>query len=171
MKGFHAGVHTLIDEPTYVEEMGSFIAKHVRKFSINERHSVKFDVKRIKDEHYFVKRAYQLLKSKDNPVDADSFQWRTNLVRCLEHILKTEFRNTRDFKEKCRNFLAKTKSKSVVRSPGKRIMRARNKLKWNQEKLMEELGIRSRTTIHRYEKDLVYPSAKVMKWLNKVEKQ
>ena len=160
----------VIGEPTLVLDMDKLFAK----YAIKEIQGVKIDLRRIKDKHYFVKKAYQIITNPNRPTDSDSFQWRTNLVRYLEYMLKTQFRNTRDFKEKCKNFLASTRTKeeteNITRSAGKRIIRARKKIKWTQERLAKELGFRSRKTIQRYENESMYPSAKVLSWLNKVEK-
>jgi DNA-binding XRE family transcriptional regulator len=165
-----ADVITVIDEATLVLDMDKLLAK----YAIKEIQGVKIDLRRIKDKRYFVKKAYQIITNPNRPTDSDSFQGRTNLVRCLEYMLKTQFRNTRDFKEKCKDFLANTRTKeeteNITRSAGKRIMRARKKLKWTQGRLAKELGFKSRKTIQRYENESMYPSAKVSNWLNKVEK-
>lgn len=162
------GIITVIDEPTYVEDMGKLLAK----YAIKETQGVKFDIRRIKDKRYFVKKAYQIISNPDRPNDADSVQWRVLLVRCLEQMLKTEFRNTRDFKEKCKSFIKRSKTEEDIRrSVGKRIIRARKKLEWDQKKLAEFLGYRSRKTIQRYENDSVYPPIKILNWLKGVEVQ
>lgn len=162
-------------EPDYLKKQSSRLEKILGKHSTVIIFGVEIDTRKIKNKAYFVKKAYQIISNPDRPTDSDSFQLRTNIVRCLEYMLKAQFKNTRDFKEKCKNFLARTKAKegtkNITRSAGKRIIRARKKLKWTQERLAEESGFRSRKTIQRYENDLMYPPVKVINWLKEVEKQ
>lgn len=54
---------------------------------------------------------------------------------------------------------------------GARIKRRRKKLGWTQARLAKHLGLNSKTTIAKYEKDERQPSKKVIEWLKEAEKK
>ena len=89
----------VIDEPTLFLDMDKLLAKYPNK----EICGVKIDLRRINDKRYLVKKLYQIILDPDRPTDAASVQWRVNVIRCLENMLRTDFKNTRDFKRKIEN--------------------------------------------------------------------
>ena len=95
------GVLWIIDEPTWVKDIDGLIANYVASYAdrlvIKDIQGIKFDIRRLQDKRYFVKKAFQIISSRNTPCDSDSFQWRVLLVQCLENLMNTQFKNTRDF--------------------------------------------------------------------------
>lgn len=157
------GVITIINEPTYIEDLDGLISKYSEELAIKDIQGVKFDIRRIKDKRYVVKKLYQILTNPNNPTDANSFQWRVRTVSCLENLLNTQFTNTRDFKRKTKNYL---KNYEVRKKPvTERIKKARKKNGWTQRELAKQLGFKSHVAIVNYEKGKRYPPRKVFQWL------
>ncbi len=155
-------VTTIINEPTYIEDISKLILKYQKKTI----HGVEIDCNKIEDKRYFVKKAFQILSNRDFPKNADGTQWRTLLIHVLEKLLRTQFQNTRDLKHKINNFL---KNYEVRNKPaGERIERARRKKKWSQRELAEHLGYKSHVSIAQYEKGLRYPPQRVFDWLDEL---
>ena len=153
----------VIDEPTHVEDINALIGKHAKKVLVKKIHGIDVDISRLKDKRYYVKKASQILNNPDRPLDADSVQWRALLVQCLERLLKTQFANTADFKQKIDSFLRGYEVRKD--DPAERIKRARKKKKWTQKQLADYLGYKSHAAIAQFEKGLRYPSKKVFQWL------
>jgi transcriptional regulator with XRE-family HTH domain len=56
-----------------------------------------------------------------------------------------------------------------MKTPGQRMIKARKKIGWSQERLAKYFGFKSKGTIANYENDLRYPPEGVFKWLKKIE--
>ena len=82
-------------------------------------------------------------------------------------MLNTEFKNTRDLRQKVQKYLKGYEIRKG--STGERIQRARKKLGVTQKELAKELGYKNHTAIAQFEKGLRYPPGKVFKWLEGVE--
>lgn len=165
MKGFHAGVHTLIDEPTYVPNVHKLVAGYVKKNRFRELWGIKVDVEKFcSDDYYFVKKSRQIIEKAD--------RYPTGLIPILEQVMMTDFKHTRDYKEKVKKYLANNKGNGRKRiiPVERRLVKARKKLGWTQDRLAEELGYNSRKTIQRYEDGSQYPPKRVFKWLDSIEK-
>ena len=117
----------VIRESTHVEGMDKLLGKFAKKLLVRNIHGVDVDVTRTKDRRYFVKKAYQILCSTNHPEESNVTQWRTLLVQCLENLLNTEFKNTRDLRQKVEKYL---KGYDIRKGTAEeRIKRARKKLK------------------------------------------
>jgi transcriptional regulator with XRE-family HTH domain len=68
--------------------------------------------------------------------DADSVQKKIGIIRELERLTKSDFKNTDDFHAKIKTFL--TNGKAL--SPGKQLQIARKKMGYTQTRLGVELG-------------------------------
>ena len=155
-------VITVINEPTLVLDMDKLISK----YAIKEIQGVEIDLRRIKDKRYFVKKLYQIISNPDRPTDADSFQWRLKAVKVLEKMLRTDFKNTRDFRRKVENYLKNYEIRKG--SAAYRIKKARKKLRLTQKQAAEHLGFKTHVTFVNYEKGKRYPPDKVFRWLEEV---
>jgi DNA-binding XRE family transcriptional regulator len=142
------------------------LEKIAEKYTILNIDRIVIDLERIKDKRYFVKKAYQILTDPNRPTDADSVQWRVNLVRYLESMFGTEFNNTRDFKRETANYLKNYEIRKGT--AGDRIKKARKKAGLTQKELAARLGYKTHVTILNYEKGKRYPEEKVFQWLNEV---
>jgi DNA-binding XRE family transcriptional regulator len=154
-----AGVITVIDQPTYVEDMDSLISKYITK----EVQGIMIDLRRIDDKRYLVKKLYQILSNPNSPRDAYSVQVRTNIVQLLEKLQRTEFINTRDLRRKVDQYLGSYELRT--RPVGEKIKRVRKKLKLTQAELAKHLGLSSRVQIAYLENGHRYPPSKIFKWL------
>ena len=85
---------------------------------------------------------------------------------CLERLLKTQFTNTADFRQKVDSFLRGYEVRKA--DPPVRIKKARKKKKWTQQQLADHLGYKSHAAIAQLEKGLRFPPKKVFKWLEEV---
>jgi DNA-binding XRE family transcriptional regulator len=147
--------------------MDKLLEGWVKKRLVRNIHGIEVDVTRIKDRRYFVKKAYQILSSTNHPEDSNVIQWRTLLVQCLENLLNTEFKNTRDLRQKVEKYL---KGYNIRKgTAAERIQRARKKKKLTQKELAKDLGYKSHVAIAQFEKGLRYPPKKVFEWLEGVE--
>jgi len=87
--------------------MDQLLSKYANLLSTKEIYGVKFDVRRIKEKPYFVKLLYQIIiKSNKGEIDVP-IQFRVIAVNTLEKILKTNFKSTKEFKQKVNNYLRK----------------------------------------------------------------
>lgn len=153
-------------EKSKIEKLIGVITAYTDKLAIKDIQGIKVDVRQIKDIRYFVKKGYQILTNPNRPNDSDSVQWRVQLVRCLESLLNTQFRNTRDFRRKIKEYL---KNYEIRKKPvGDRIKKARKKLGLTQKQVAEQLGFKSHVAIVNYEKGKRYPPNKVFQWLDAV---
>jgi len=155
---------TVINEPTYVEDIHRLIGEFAQNLPRTKKiHSVDVDLGRLKDNQYFVKKAYQILTNPNRPMDADSVQWRVLLVQVLEKKLNTQFQNTADFKKKIKAFLEGYQVRK--KPPAERIKKARKKMKWTQKQLADHLGYKSHVTVAQLEKGSRAPAKRVFQWL------
>jgi len=155
---------SVIDEPTYVEDINVLIGKYAKKALVKKIHGVDVEISRLKEKRYFVKKAYQVLTNPNRPMDADSVQWRVLLVQCLERLLKTQFTNTADFRQKEDGFLRGYEVRKA--DPASRIKKARKKKKWTQKQLADHLGYKSHAAIAQFEKGLRHPPKRIFQWLD-----
>lgn len=153
---------TLINETKMYLDMDTLLAKN----AIKNIQGIKIDLRRINDKRYLVKKLYQIILDPDRPTDAASFQWRVNVIRCLENMLRTDFKNTRDFKRKIENYLNNYEIRKG--SAADRIKKARKKLRLTQKQAAEHLGFKTHVTFVNYEKGKRYPPDKVFRWLEEV---
>jgi ribosome-binding protein aMBF1 (putative translation factor) len=154
----------VIDESKIIFDLYSLLGKQVGKYTKVVFQGIQFDLGRIKDKRYFVKKAYQLITSRTTPTDSNSVQTRVLLAEWLEKFLKTEFKDTRDFKQKIQRYL---EGYEIRKAPvGERIKKLRKKKGWAQKELAKHLGLKSHVTIVNYEKGLRYPPKKVFQWLD-----
>ena len=58
------GIITIIDEPTYVEDINKLLAAYAKKLAIKNIQGVEFDIRRIKDKRYVVKKFYEIISSR-----------------------------------------------------------------------------------------------------------
>jgi len=153
---------TLINETKMYLDMDTLLAKN----AIKNIQGIRIDLRRINDKRYLVKKLYQIILDPDRPIDAASFQWRVNVIRCLENMLRTDFKNTRDFKRKIENYLNNYEIRKG--SAADRIKKARKKLRLTQKQAAEHLGFKTHVTFVNYEKGKRYPPDKVFRWLEEV---
>ena len=153
---------TLINETKMYLDMDTLPAKN----AIKNIQGIRIDLRRINDKRYLVKKLYQIILDPDRPTDAASFQWRVNVIRCLENMLRTDFKNTRDFKRKIENYLNNYEIRKG--SAADRIKKARKKLRLTQKQAAEHLGFKTHVTFVNYEKGKRYPPDKVFRWLEEV---
>ena len=150
---------TLINEPKMYLDMDTLLTKN----AIKDIQGIKIDLRRINDKRYLVKKLYQIILDPDRPTDAASVQWRVNVIRCLENMLRTDFKNTRDFKRKIENYLKNYEIRKG--SAADRIKKARKKLRLTQKQAAEHLGFKTHVTFVNYEKGKRYPPDKVFRWV------
>jgi ribosome-binding protein aMBF1 (putative translation factor) len=120
----------------------------------------------VEEKRKFVRKAYEMLTDSSRSGNADSVMFRVKLIGCLEKLLRTEFKNTRDFRQKVEDFLQGYDGRKM--SASRRIRKARKKKKWTQKQLATYLGLKSHVPIVQYEKSQRNPSARVMQWLKEV---
>lgn len=128
---------------------------------------IEVDLSRIGDPRYFAKKASQILNNKDSPVDRESFEMRVILVNLLERILKTDFKNTSDFRGKIGRFVDGYDLRKDKVS--ERIRKARKKERLTQQQLADKLLFKKHTSIAQYETGKRYPPRHVLEWLESVE--
>jgi DNA-binding XRE family transcriptional regulator len=108
----------------------------------------------------------QILNNPDRPWDQQSLEWRIQLVRSLENALRSDFINTKDYKNKINDFLCDCDFRR--KDINLRIKGARKKLKLTQKQLAKRLGYKSHVTIAQFEKGSRYPSKRVFRWLEEI---
>jgi DNA-binding XRE family transcriptional regulator len=124
------------------------------------------DRSRLADPKYYAKKAYQLLSRSDRPTDSNWVQESIGLIRDLERLMKTEFKDTRDFREKVEKF---SDGYDLRRAdPATRLRRARMKFNMTQKDLAQHLGYTSHAAIAQFEKRKRPPSRRVTEWLKSV---
>jgi hypothetical protein len=151
----------LIDEPAYELDNGSFTARRVQtQGGVLGALPIPLDAM---DKKATVKWIWKVLTDPDRPCDSASVDYRVELIRCLEKLIRTEFASTRDLKQHVERFLAGPDGRRMPISQA--IRRARKKLKLTQRQLAELLGLRDHTLISKYETGERVPSGKVIEWL------
>lgn len=150
------GVITQIDESTSEVDFERLLASR-------NIHGVEFDKRRLDDKKYTIKKIYQALVKANSEAKDVPLLWRAMAVRYLEKELKTDFKNTRDMKQKVENYLVDYKLRKIPIS--QRIAKARKKRKLTQKELAKELGYKSHVPIAQFERGLRYPPDKVIQWI------
>lgn len=190
------GIITVIEGPTWVEDMDALLMKYAK--NVKQRKSpyleikdtvvivnlhqalkkcvgvgkaviyqgVEFEFSRLDDMRYFVKKSFQLINSQNTPTHSQAVQSRAYLIEWLEVCLNTRFQNTRDFRQKIGKYIQNYDARK--RSPSERLKKARKKLGWTQKELAKFLGYTSHVSIAQFEMGKRYPSKKVFQWLKEV---
>ncbi|MGA2363414.1 MAG: helix-turn-helix domain-containing protein [Candidatus Aminicenantales bacterium] len=154
-------VFTLIDEPTYVADIESFIVAWVQRHYGGKRTFIPPEI--AKDKRSTVKWIWQVLNDLDRPCDSGLVNCRVELIRYLEKLMRTEFASTADLRQHVERYLSGHDGRRLPVPQA--IKRARKKLKLTQSQLAELLGFKDHTLISKYEKGQRVPSDKVIKWL------
>ena len=123
------------------------------------------EMQALVDKRYLVKRTFQILTKPDRSGDSDHVNHCLRLIRCLEKTLKTEFRSTKEFREKTEQFLEGFDLRNNPISD--RIKKARRKMGWTQKQLADHLGYASHVPIAQFEKGKRQPTKRVEDWLQK----
>jgi ribosome-binding protein aMBF1 (putative translation factor) len=113
-----------------------------------------------------MKKAVQVLEDQNRPQDSDSVQRRVQLIRALEGELRTEFKDTKDFREKVGKYLAGYDLRKP--EPAKRVIGGRKKLRITQLELARRLGYKSHVPIAQFERGKRYPTRRVFQWLESI---
>ena len=152
----------VLEDSKIIVDLYSFLVTLSEKYSKAECQGIQFDLSRIKDKRYFVKKAYDLISERKD-LGPSATQTRIFLLQWLETTLRTQFENTRNMKHKIEKYLGnyQVKQKPVA----KRIKKARKKRNWTQKELADHLGYKSHVTIAQFEKGLRYPPEKIFQWL------
>jgi len=157
-------IHVIKDSGIIFDLYG-LLRKQLGKYTKVDFQGIQFDLGRIKEKRYFVKKAYQLITSRNTPTDPDSVQTRVLLAEWLEKFLKTAFTGTRDFKQKIQRYL---EGYEIRKAPlNERIKKLRKKKGWTQKELAKHLGLKSHVAVVNYEKGLRRPPKRIIQWLEK----
>ncbi len=155
-------VFTLIDEPTYVADIDSFIAGWVQQHFGRAGEPSLFEV--TGDKRSTVKRIWEALNDPDRSTDSASVDRRLNWLRYLGTLLKMEkISSTADLRHHLERYLAGYDSRRLP--VAKAIKRARKNAGLSQQDLAELLGLRDHTLISKYESGRRVPPVKVLDWL------
>jgi transcriptional regulator with XRE-family HTH domain len=158
-------VFVLIDEPTYVPDLESFLAAWVQKHYGSP--GTLIPPESARDKRSTVKRIWQVLNASDKPCDSASVDYRVELIRYLEKLMHTEFASTKDLRQHVDRYLGSHDGRRLPIPEA--IKRARKKLKLSQKQLAEELGFKDHTLISKYENGERVPPGKVLAWLERAE--
>jgi DNA-binding transcriptional regulator YiaG len=151
----------LIDEPAYELDNGSFTARRVQtQRGVLGALPIPLDAM---DKKATVKWIWKVLTDPDRPCDSTSVDYRVELIRYLENLMRTEFASTKDLRQHVERYLDGHDGRRMPISQA--IRRARKKLKLTQRQLAELLGFRDHTLLSQYENGERVPSGKVIKWL------
>ena len=126
---------------------------------------INIERERLNDKMYFMKKLFELIINHSLPDDSESIQWRVSAIKYFEIVLKKEFVDTHDFKQKVGDYL---KGYDLRKPANKeRIKKARKKLGLTQKNLALQLGYKSHVPIAQFESGTRSPSSKVIEWLEK----
>ena len=152
----------VLDDSKIIVDLYALLTVLSEEYSKAEIQDIQFDLFRIKDKRYFVKKAYDLISERKN-TGPSTTQTRIFLIQWLEATLRIQFKNTRDMKHKIEKYLG---NYQVRKKPvAERIKKARKKRKWTQKELADHLGYKSHVTIAQFEKGLRYPPERIFQWL------
>ena len=126
--------------------------------------TIPVEKKRIKDRRYIIKKIFTQLTDQNRSMDSHSIIYRTTLVRLLEKSLRTEFSNSKDFRQKVEKYLENYDFR--LRPPNERIKLARKRMGWTQEKLAKHLGYSTHVAVHQVELGKRFPTTRVFRWLD-----
>ena len=162
----NAGSIKEIDETSVFENIYEVMEEYSKKYSVLKFHGIHIDLTRITEKRYTVKKAYQIIESSNTPDNSNAVQTRVHIIGWLENTLRTDFRNTRDFRQKIEKYLAGYDARQLPVTA--RIKKARKKSRWTQKELANHLGLKSHVPISQYERGLRRPPKKVFKWLKEI---
>lgn len=155
-------VFVLIDEPTYVADIDSFIAGWVQQHFSSAGEPSLPEV--TGDKRSTVKRIWEVLNDPDRPTDSASVDRRLNWLRYLGTLLKMDqITSTADLRHQIERYLAGYDGRRLP--VAKAIKRARKNAGLSQQDLAELLGLRDHTLISKYESGRRVPPVKVLDWL------
>ena len=135
--------------------------------SIKEIQGVKIDLGKIEDRRYLVKKIYEIITKLGRPGDEKSVEWRITALRSLKNMFRTDFKNTREFKDKIENYLEGYDLRKS--EPKYRLKKARKKANLTQKDLAKLLGYKSQVSIAHFEEGKRYPPKKILQWLGEQE--
>lgn len=159
-------IFTLIDEPTYVTDIDSFIAGWVQQHFGSVGEPSPSEV--TGDKRSTVKRIWEALNDPDRPTDSASVDRRLNWLRYLGSLLKMEsIPSTADLRNHLERCLAGYDGRRLP--VAKAIKRARKNTGLSQQDLAELLGLRDHTLISKYESGRRVPPVKILEWLKENE--
>ena len=162
----NGSVFTLIDEPTYVADIDSFIAGWVQQHFGSAGEPSLSEV--TGDKRSTVKRIWEALNDPDRPTDSASVDRRLNWLRYLGTLLKMEsIPSTADLRNHLERYLSGYDGRRLP--VAKAIKRARKNAGLSQQDLAELLGLRDHTLISKYESGRRVPPVKVLEWLKENE--
>jgi DNA-binding XRE family transcriptional regulator len=124
---------------------------------------VEIDLSRFVDRVYLVKKIHQVIASPNRSYDYHSCHGRVDLIAVLERILRTDFRSTRDMKQKVAEFLNGYDLRRIDTKI--RIRKMRKKRRLTQQQLAEKLGYSSHVPIAQMETGKRPASKRVLAWL------
>jgi len=156
---------TVIDEPTYVADIESFIANwvHDHQDLLKSRGSiVDFNDKKVA-----VKRIWENLSDPDRPCDHISVNDRVRMVGHLERLFRTQIRNKAQLRELVARFLGGLDGRRLPIPEA--IGRARRKLKKTQRQLAELIGLKDHSLISKCESGKKQPTRRILDWLKEAE--
>jgi len=99
-------------------------------------------------------------------------------IEKTEENLRTDFKDAKDIEEKKAYYNAKMKDaerlgispdKVKVKSLGERLRTVRKKLRWNQARLAEFLGLKSKSAVVRYENNERKIPEDIKEWIKRAE--
>jgi DNA-binding XRE family transcriptional regulator len=125
---------------------------------------IEVDPSRLGDLKYHAKKVYQILTRPDRPENSNSIQEFIALIRDLEKRLKTQFNDTKDFRQKLEKYLEGYDLRKA--DPPSRLRRARKKLRLTQMELARHIGYTSHVPIAQFEKGKRAPTRRVLEWLD-----
>ena len=96
----------VLDNSKVVVDLYALLTDLSEEYSKAEFRGTKFDLSRIKDKRYFVKKAYDLISERRRS-GSSTTQTRIFLLQWMETTLRTQCKNTRDMKHKIENYLWK----------------------------------------------------------------
>lgn len=143
------------------------LKKYSERYMNISYQGILFDLSRINDQRYFVKKAFQVISNQNTSEHSNAVQTRVLLIKWLEKFLNTQFQNTRDFRQKVGKYIQDYDARKLPVT--ERLKNAREKLSWTQTDLAKHLDYTSHVSIAQFEKGKRYPTEKVFKWLKEVE--
>lgn len=162
---FLGGVFILIDGPTHVADIESFIADWVND---NEDLLKSFgSLVDFDDKRAIVKRIWEILNNPGRPCDHISVNDRVRMIGYLERLFRTQIRNTAQLKELVSRFLGGLDGRRLAIPQA--LKRARKKFRLSQRQLAELLGLKDHTLISKYESGKRAPTGGILAWLKEAE--
>jgi transcriptional regulator with XRE-family HTH domain len=158
-------VFILIDEPTYVPDIESFISKwfHDHLDLLKSRGSlVDFNERKA-----VMKRIWEILTDPNRPCDHISVNDRVRMIGHLEQLFRTQIRSKDQLKGLAERFLGGLDGRRLPIPQA--LKRARKKSKLSQHQLAEHLGLKDHSLISKCEAGKKDPTKKILNWLKEAE--